>query len=163
MRALTLSALAPRPLEHLWDIGGGSGAIAIEWLLAGPDLSATSIEPRADRAATIRANAARLGVDRLEVIEGRAPDALEGLAPPDAVFIGGGLDAGLLDWLRARLAPGTRLVANAVTLETEALLAAAQARMGGDLMRVALSSAAPLGRYRGWQPARPITQWSVTL
>jgi precorrin-6Y C5,15-methyltransferase (decarboxylating) len=163
VRALTLSALAPRPFERLWDIGGGSGSIAVEWLLAHPTLTATSIEPRADRAEAIRANADRLGADRLEVIAGAAPAALEGLAPPDAVFVGGGLSQALLEWLAARLARGTRLVANAVTLESEALLAQAQARLGGALLRVELATAAPLGTRRGWQAARPVVQWSATL
>ncbi|MAE91946.1 MAG: cobalamin biosynthesis bifunctional protein CbiET [Pelagibaca sp.] len=163
VRALTLSALAPRHGEHLWDIGGGSGSISIEWLLTHPSLSATAIEPRADRADRIRGNATRLGVDRLQVVTGAAPEALEGLEAPDVVFVGGGLDAALFDWLEARLAPGTRLVANAVTLETEALLLAAQGRRGGDLLRVELATAAPLGRRRGWTASRPVVQWSVTL
>ncbi|EKE45384.1 precorrin-6Y C5,15-methyltransferase (decarboxylating) [Oceaniovalibus guishaninsula JLT2003] len=159
VRALTLSALAPRPGERLWDIGGGSGSVAIEWLLADPAMHAVSIEARADRARRIRANADRLGVDRLCVVEGRAPAALEGLKPPDAVFIGGGLTRALLDDLAGRLAAGTRLVANAVTLEGEALLADAQARLGGDLLRIDLAQAAPLGSRRGWRASYPIVQW----
>lgn len=158
VRALTLSALAPRPGEHLWDIGGGSGSIGIEWLLSDPSLSATTIEPRADRAARIAANAARLGVERLQVVTGRAPEALSGLAPPDAVFVGGGLGPELLEYLTGL--PGTpRLVANAVTLESEALLIAAQARHGGELLRIALSSVTPLGPKRGWKSAFPVVQW----
>lgn len=159
VRALALSALAPRPGEHLWDIGGGSGSIGIEWLLTDPTLTATAIEPRPDRAARIRANADRLGMDRLAVVTGAAPAALIGLDAPDAVFVGGGLDAGLLDWLTAHLPPATRLVAHAVTLETESLLLDAHARLGGTLLRVELSQAAPLGPRRGWQAARPILQW----
>lgn len=163
VRALTLSALAPRPFEHLWDIGGGSGSIGIEWLLSDTSLDCTTIEPRADRAANIRANAERLGVDRLTVVEGHAPEALAGLPAPDAVFVGGGLSESLLDWLTTKLAAGTRMVANAVTLETEALLIAAQARLGGDLLRVDLARTAALGDKRGWKAAHPIVQWSVTL
>ncbi|XDA99996.1 precorrin-6y C5,15-methyltransferase (decarboxylating) subunit CbiE [Sulfitobacter sp. LCG007] len=163
VRALTLSALAPRPGELLWDIGGGSGSIAIEWLLADPSMQAISIERRADRAARIAANAVRLGVDRLRVVEGVAPDSLEGLEAPQAVFIGGGLSDRLLETLAERLPGGTRLVANAVTLESEALLAGWQARMGGSLLRIDLSEAAPLGSLRGWRAAYPVVQWSVTL
>jgi len=163
-RALALSALAPRPGELLWDIGGGSGSIAIEWLLADPATRAISIEPRADRAARIRANADRLGVDRLQVVQGAAPAALNGLdSPPAAVFIGGGLTTVLLDALTECLAPGVRLVAHAVTLESEALLATARARLGGDLMRIDLAETAPLGAKTGWVPARPVVQWRVVL
>ncbi|PJE33065.1 precorrin-6y C5,15-methyltransferase (decarboxylating) subunit CbiE [Pseudooceanicola marinus] len=161
VRALTLSALAPRPFEHLWDIGGGSGSIAIEWLLSDASLTATTIEPRPDRAARITANAARLGVERLRVVPGAAPAALEELEPPQAVFVGGGLDADLLKWLTTRLPRGTRIVANAVTLEAENLLISAQAAHGGDLLRVQLAETRPLGRKRGWQTAFPILQWST--
>lgn len=161
VRALTLSALAPRPGDHLWDIGGGSGSISVEWCLAGGH--ASTIETRADRAANIRRNAADFGLaHRLTVIEGAAPAALAGLPAPDAVFVGGGGDAALHEALWAAMPAGTRLVANGVTLETEALLAGLHARHGGRLLRVDLAEAAPLGRMRGWQAARPVVQWSVT-
>jgi len=163
VRALTLSALAPCAGETLWDIGGGSGSIGIEWLLSHPTTEAITIEPRADRIALIRANAAALGVDRLEVVEGRAPEALNGLTRPDAVFIGGGLGEGLLQKLFADLPSGTRLVANAVTLESEAVLLQAQAARGGTLLRIDLSEAAPLGPRTGWKAAYPVVQWSVVL
>ena len=161
VRALTLSALAPQRGEHLWDIGSGSGSIAIEWLLAHPDMTATAIEANASRADRIGSNAAALGVERLEVITGIAPMALTGLTNPDAVFVGGGLSSDTLDQLWALVQPGTRLVANAVTLESEALLAQWQQTHGGDLMRIELANAAPLGSKRGWKSAYPIVQWSV--
>ncbi|MEM8572324.1 MAG: precorrin-6y C5,15-methyltransferase (decarboxylating) subunit CbiE [Pseudomonadota bacterium] len=163
MRALALSALTPLPGEKLWDIGGGSGSIAIEWLLAHETTEAISIEARADRAARIRANADRLGVDRLELVEGRAPEALDGLSAPDAVFVGGGLSDALLRDLSERLSPKTRLVAHAVTLESEALLARWSERLGGTLLRFELAEAAPLGEKRGWKKAYPVVQWQVTL
>ncbi|MEL6453067.1 MAG: precorrin-6Y C5,15-methyltransferase (decarboxylating) subunit CbiT, partial [Pseudomonadota bacterium] len=151
IRAVTLSTLAPKPHEHLWDIGGGSGSIALEWLLAHPTTTATSVEPRPDRAARIRANADTLGVaHRFTVIEGAAPYALTDLPKPDAIFIGGGLSQPLLD---AALSQGTRLVANAVTLEGEALLSTAAATHGGTLMRLDISTSAPLGPKRGWKAA----------
>ncbi|WP_299965096.1 precorrin-6y C5,15-methyltransferase (decarboxylating) subunit CbiE [uncultured Roseobacter sp.] len=162
VRAMTLAALGPLPFEHLWDIGGGSGSIAIEWLLAHPSLSATSFERDPARVARITDNAARLGVDRLQVVTGSAPEVLGG-PPPQAVFIGGGLSDPLLSWLRTHLATGTRLVANAVTLETEALLVQAQAEMGGDLLRLQLARSEPLGPRRGWAASYPIVQWSVRL
>jgi precorrin-6Y C5,15-methyltransferase (decarboxylating) len=163
IRALTLSALAPRPGEILWDIGAGSGSISIEWLLAAPATRAIALEPRADRCVHIRRNAESFGLaHRIDVIEASAPDALAGLAAPDAAFLGGGASEAVLQSLWDRLAPGTRIVANAVTLETEALLAGWHARAGGALMRAELADAAPLGRMRGWERARPIVQWSVT-
>lgn len=161
VRALTLSALAPRPGETLWDIGAGSGSVSIEWLLAHPATEAVAIEADEARAARARENADALGADRLRVITGRAPDALKDLPSPEAVFIGGGLSQALLTALWDRLGPGTRVVANAVTLESEALLAEWHARAGGSLMRVELAQAAPLGTRRGWQAAYPVVQWSV--
>ncbi|MCA6121441.1 precorrin-6y C5,15-methyltransferase (decarboxylating) subunit CbiE [Bradyrhizobium sp. WSM 1704] len=160
IRALALSALAPRAGERLWDVGAGSGSISIEWALCGG--TATAIEAREDRAANIRSNAASFGVThRIIVIKGLAPDALLGLAAPDAVFIGGGLDMELFDTLWSQIVPGTRLVAHAVTLETEALLCDLQQRHGGELMRVEIAHADQLGRYRSWKAARPVVQWSV--
>ena len=160
IRALTLAALAPRPGELLWDIGAGSGSIGLEWCLAGG--RALAIEPNAARCENIRANIARFGLARCcTLIEGKAPEALAGLPAPAAVFIGGGADAALLETLWSFLPRGTRIVANAVTLETEALLMQAQAEKGGDLLRIDIASMAPLGRMRGWQPARPIVQWSA--
>ncbi len=163
VRALTLSALAPRPGEMLWDIGTGSGSIAIEWLLAHPSTQAIGIEADPTRADRARSNATRLGVDRLRLIQARAPDGLADLPKPDAIFIGGGLREALLETLWTMSAPGTRLVANAVTLESEALLASWQTRKGGELLRIELATAAPLGTRRGWRSSYPITQWSVTL
>lgn len=163
VRALTLSALAPRPGELLWDIGSGSGSIAIEWLLAHPANLAIGLEPDAGRAARARTNALELGVDRLIVVEGRAPACLPDGPHPDAVFIGGGMSDALLEALCGRLPAGTRLVANAVTLETEALLACWHGAKGGQLMRIELADAAPLGSRRGWKARYPVVQWSVTL
>lgn len=160
MRALTLSALAPRPGERLWDIGAGSGSIGIEWLLSHPSNSATGFEVDPERAERARANALALGADRLSIRVGRAPAVLAGQPLPDAVFIGGGLTRDLLDWLWQHLAPGTRVVANAVTLESEALLAQWHAVQGGSLLRVELAEAAPLGSRRGWKSAYPVVQWS---
>ncbi|CUH53188.1 bifunctional cobalt-precorrin-7 (C(5))-methyltransferase/cobalt-precorrin-6B (C(15))-methyltransferase [Shimia marina] len=161
IRALTLSALAPLPGEHLWDIGGGSGSIAIEWLLAHPRTEATSVEINPERAARIRTNAANLGVDRLTVVTGAAPEALEGLAQPDAVFIGGGVSEGMLQTVWQNMPQGARLVANAVTLEAEVLLANWHSAHGGELLRIELAHANPLGRKRGWKSSYPIVQWSV--
>ena len=162
IRALTLSTLAPQYGEHLWDIGGGSGSIAIEWLLCDPSLRATTIEINSERAKRIKDNSTALGVDRLDVVAAPALDVLDTLQRPDAVFVGGGLSADLVTALTA-LPAGTRLVMNAVTLEAEALLAEAQAVSGGTLMRIDLSQSKALGSKRGWQASYPIVQWSVTL
>lgn len=162
VRALTLSALAPRAGELLWDIGAGSGSIGIEWLLAHPANCAFAVEAEPARAARAVANAARLGVDRLEMIVGRAPDLLPA-GHPDAIFIGGGLSEALLQALWPRLPSGGRLVANAVTLESETLLAQWHEAKGGQLLRIDLAHAEPLGSRRSWRPSLPLVQWSVTL
>ncbi|MCG6883534.1 MAG: precorrin-6Y C5,15-methyltransferase (decarboxylating) subunit CbiT, partial [Silicimonas sp.] len=165
VRALTLSALAPRPGERLWDIGAGSGSIALEWLYCAPEMAATAFERRADRAAVIAGNAERLGLaDReFQVVPGEVPEALVGHPKPQAVFVGGGLGPDLLAWLEANLVAGTRVVANAVTLETQGLVSEAASRLGGSLLKIDLSEAEPLGGFRSWRPARTLVQWSVTL
>jgi precorrin-6B C5,15-methyltransferase / cobalt-precorrin-6B C5,C15-methyltransferase len=160
IRAITLSSLAPLRGQLLWDIGAGSGSVAIEWMLAHSSMRAVAIEAREDCAARIRRNAAAFGVPRLEVVNGRAPEALQGLATPDAVFIGGGASvSGVLDAAIAALRPGGRLVINAVTLETEAELAARHTGLGGTLTRIALSRAEAIGGKTGWRTAMPVTQW----
>ncbi len=161
IRALALSALAPRAGELLWDIGAGSGSVGVEWLLAHPSLHAIGLERDPARAARARRNAEGLGVP-LEIREGAALDLIAALPDPQAVFIGGGADEDLLKALWARLQPGVRIVAHAVTLETESLLANWQARQGGSLLRIDLAEAAPLGTKRGWKASYPVVQWSVT-
>ncbi len=163
IRAMTLSSLAPKPGEHLWDIGGGSGSIAIEWMLSHSANSATVIETREDRAARIKENAEKFGLSALEVVNTKAPEGLESLKTPDAVFIGGGLSEALLQYLSTRLPTGTRIVANSVTLESDALLTEWQEKLGGDLMKFELSSLSKIGPRRGWKAAYPLVQWSVTL
>lgn len=160
IRAMTLSALAPRRGELLWDIGAGSGSIGIEWMLADPSLRAIAIEASGERVARIRRNAGAFGVPGLTIIEGEAPGALAGLPTPDAIFIGGGgSDAGVLDAAISQLRRGGRLVANAVTTEMEAVLLAEHARRGGSLTRIDIARAAPVGGMTGWRPAMPVTQW----
>jgi precorrin-6B C5,15-methyltransferase / cobalt-precorrin-6B C5,C15-methyltransferase len=160
IRAVTLSSLAPCRGEMLWDIGAGSGSVAIEWMLAHPSLRAVAIEARADRADRIRRNAAAFGVPELDLVEGRAPEALAPLPTPDAVFIGGGAsDDAVLDAAIAALKPGGRLMVNAVTLETEAVLIGRHALLGGALTRIALSRAGSVGEKTTWRPALPVMQW----
>lgn len=163
VRAVTLAALAPVPGALLWDVGAGSGSIGIEWLRSHPSCRAIAIESHPGRVETIRRNAARLGVPGLRIVAGSAPAALDGLPAPDTIFVGGGLTRdGVLDACLAALGPGGRLVANAVTLETEAVLAAAYAKLGGDLTRLAVNRAAPVGGFTGWRAMMPVTIWSVT-
>ncbi len=158
VRALTLAALRPRAGARLWDLGAGSGAVGVEWALAGG--LAAAVELRPDRCATIAANIASFGVDdRVTLHPGHAREVLPSLPAPDAVFVGGGFDRALFD----ALPRGIRLVVNAVTLETQGLLAALHATHGGDLMHVALARAAPLGQGQGFAPARPVVQWAVDL
>ncbi len=162
VRAVTLARLMPLPGQLLWDVGGGAGSIGIEWMRSERSARAIAIEERADRAERIVANAAALGVPDLQVVTGAAPDALKELPGPDAVFVGGGAgDPGVLDACWDALKPGGRLVVNAVTLQTEALVMARQADLGGDLVKLAISRTAPVGGFTVWRPHAPVTQWTV--
>lgn len=170
IRAITLSALAPTRGQHLWDIGAGSGSVAIEWMLADPSLTAVAIERRGDRAARIRRNAADFGVPDLQVLEAEASEALQGLQPlPDAIFIGGGISRaataqGTIETAQAALKSRGRLVINSVTLETEAVLLRMHAEHGGNLLRLEIQRARPVGGEHtglsGWRAAMPVTQWT---
>lgn len=163
IRALTLSALAPRQGELLWDIGAGSGSVGIEWMLCHSSNRAIAVEARRDRADRVLRNALALGVPDLRVVEGKAPAALAGLPTPDAIFVGGGAtDLGVLDAVWAALPPGGRLVVNGVTLETGAELTRRMGVCGGTLITVQIARAEPVGGFRGWRPAMPVVQWSVT-
>jgi precorrin-6Y C5,15-methyltransferase (decarboxylating) len=160
VRAVTISSLAPRRGELLLDIGAGAGSIAIEWMLSDPSLRAVAIEAQAERAARIRRNAASFGVPGLEIVQGAAPDALGGLPSADAIFIGGGAsDPGVFDAALEALRRGGRLVVNAATLQTEAILLARYSALGGELIRIAITRAEPVGGLTGWRPAMPVTQW----
>ena len=162
VRAITLSTLAPRRGELLWDIGAGSGSISIEWMLRHPANRAIAIETRADRAARIGRNALELGAPDLRIVEGAAPAALVGLPTPDAIFIGGGgTDAGVLDAAWAALPEGGRLVVNAVTLETQAEIMRRHVALGGSLTKIEIARADPVGPFHGWRAAMPVMQWSI--
>ncbi|AXI52116.1 MULTISPECIES: bifunctional cobalt-precorrin-7 (C(5))-methyltransferase/cobalt-precorrin-6B (C(15))-methyltransferase [unclassified Sulfitobacter] len=163
MRALTLAALAPRAGELLWDVGGGSGSVSVEWCLAAPQAQSIAIEPRESRCDNIIENARRFGLaGRMRCVQGTAPEALADLPSPAAVFLGGGATEDVLQAIWHRITPGTRLVANAVALETQALLIRWHGMHGGQLLRIDLAQAAPLGTMQGWHPSRPQLQWSVT-
>ena len=162
IRVQTVSALDPRPGALLWDVGAGAGSVAIEWLLSERTCAAIAVEREADRCARIARNAAMLGVPRLKVQQGAAPEALELLPVPEAVFIGGGLSLpGLIETCWARLAPGGVLVANAVTVAGEAILADWGARHEGTMTRLAVSRARPVGRHLVWRPLMPVTQLTL--
>jgi precorrin-6Y C5,15-methyltransferase (decarboxylating) len=162
IRAITLATLAPLPGELLWDVGAGSGSIGIEWMRSHRACRAIAIESSGERAARIARNASALGVPRLRVIHGGAPAALADLPGPDAVFIGGGVTHdGLVEACLAALPIGGRLVANAVTLESEAVLASWYGELGGELSRVAVNRASPVGGFTGWRAMMPVTTWSV--
>lgn len=163
VRALTLSALAPRAGELLWDIGGGSGSISVEWCLAAAGARAITFEPRQERLENITANAVAFGIEhRMQPVLGKAPAVLDGHPLPDCVFIGGGGSQALLDHLWEILPEGARLIANGVTLETETLLMRAHAQRGGHLLKAEIAEAGSLGTMRGWARARPVIQWSIT-
>lgn len=160
IRAITLSTLAPRPNEVLWDLGAGSGSISVEWCLSGG--RAEAVELRADRAENIRENARRFGIERAMTAHiSPSHEALATLPRPDAVFIGGGANAALIAAVLHHIPVGARLVINGVTLETEALLMTEHAARGGSLMRIDIAEPEPLGRLRGWNASRPVLQWSI--
>jgi precorrin-6Y C5,15-methyltransferase (decarboxylating) len=160
VRAATLAALVPLPGQTLWDVGAGCGSVAIEWCRAARHAKAVAIESDEKRLAFIRTNAMTLGAPRLKIVDRRAPDALTDLPPPNAVFIGGGLTTGgLVEACWEALSPSGRLVANAVTIEGENRLIAAQDRYGGELVRIAISRAVSIGTMHGWRPMMPVTQW----
>lgn len=161
VRAATLAKLMPMRGALLWDIGCGCGSVAIEWMRAARYARAIGIEPRADRRAMAGDNAMALGAPRLQLIEGTAPDALQGLEAPDAIFIGGGLGPEVVEAALSALRPLGRLVANSVTLESEAQLIDLHRRLGGDLVRIQTHRAEPIGGLTGWRPAMPVVQWSL--
>jgi len=162
LRALALSRLAPAPGQLLWDVGAGAGSVGIEWARTDPRCRTVAVERSPERAARVARNAARLGVPSVRVVTGSAPAALAALPDPDAVFVGGGAtEPGALEAAWQRLGPGGRLVVHAVTLETEDVVRAWHRRVGGELARVAVEHAEPLGSFTGWRPARPVVQWAV--
>lgn len=161
VRAATVAKLMPMRGALLWDIGCGCGSVAIEWMRAARYARAVGIEPRSDRRAMAAANALALGTPKLELVDGSVPQALAGLASPDAIFIGGGLSRETFEAAWAALRPLGRLVANAVTLESEAELFALHKDYGGDLVKLSVHRAEPVGRLTGWRPLMPVTQWSL--
>ena len=162
VRSTTLSALAPYPDALLWDVGAGCGSIAIEWMRAARGARAIAVEHNDNRISMIRENAVQLGVEKIEIIEGEAPQALAGLEEPDAIFIGGGLTIDeTFETCWQALRNGGRLVANAVTVESEAKLFSLSNEYGGELSRISVQQAEPVGRFKGWKPLMPVTQWTV--
>ena len=160
-RASALARLAPSPGELLWDLGAGAGSIAIEWARIDPRCRAIAVEQDADRAQRIGRNATRLGVPQIQVVTTNSADAIDWLPQPDAIFIGGGADIDTVRRCWHLLRYGGRMVVHAVTLETEAVAITAYRTWGGELIRLAVETAGPLGSFTGWQPARAIVQWSA--
>ncbi|MEM7745390.1 MAG: precorrin-6y C5,15-methyltransferase (decarboxylating) subunit CbiE [Pseudomonadota bacterium] len=171
VRALTLARLMPSRRSVLWDIGVGCGSVAIEWMRAARDAVALGIDPDPDRLAMARRNADRLGAPRVVLVQAGAPEALDTIAPPqgtgpdlrrpDAIFLGGGISRETAQKAHDALGQGGRLVANAVTLESEAILLELHGRLGGTLTRIATQEASPVGRMTGWRPSMPVTQWAL--
>ncbi|MCM2293707.1 precorrin-6y C5,15-methyltransferase (decarboxylating) subunit CbiE [Allorhizobium sp. BGMRC 0089] len=162
VRAVTLAKLSPFPNALLYDVGAGCGSVAIEWLRLGMGTRAIAFEQKTERIAMMRDNAETLGTPDLDIVEGQAPACLSGQEPPDAIFIGGGITGlGVFETCWQVLKPGGRLVANAVTLEGEARLTELRGLHGGEMIRLSVARAAPVGRYCGWKSLMPVTIWSV--
>jgi precorrin-6B C5,15-methyltransferase / cobalt-precorrin-6B C5,C15-methyltransferase len=161
VRAATLAKLMPMRGALLWDVGTGCGSVAVEWMRAARYARAIGIEPKPERRVFAAANALALGVPKLEIVDGVAPAALAGLDAPDAIFIGGGLSVEVFEACWKALRPLGRLVANAVTLESEATLLGLQAQYGGALVKLNIARAEPIGGLMGWKPARPVTQFAL--
>jgi precorrin-6Y C5,15-methyltransferase (decarboxylating) len=161
VRAATLAKLMPMRGALLWDVGCGCGSVAVEWMRVVRYSHAIGIEPRDDRRVLAAQNAAALGVPKLELIDGSAPEALSGLKAPDAIFVGGGLSRETFDVCWGALRPLGRFVCNAVTLESEALLMALHKEHGGQLVKLQVNRAGPVGNLTGWRPLMPVTQWSL--
>ena len=161
VRAAALAHLRPGRDELLWDLGAGAGSVSVEWCRAAAGARAIAVERDPERAARIGRNAARFGVDAIQVVSGINADALTWLPNPDAVFVGGGATTEVLHTALAMLAPGGRFVVHAVTVETEALVLDLHAQLGGEVSRIAVEHLGSLGRYRGWEPARAVVQWSL--
>lgn len=161
VRAATLAKLMPMRGALLWDIGTGCGSVAVEWMRSASYAQAIGIEPRADRRSMAAANALALGVPKLQLVDGTVPAALQNLPAPDAVFIGGGLSRETFEFAWEALRPLGRMVANAVTIESEATLIALQKDYGGELVKISVERAEAIGPLSGWKPLRTVTQWSL--
>ncbi|MGJ3508122.1 precorrin-6y C5,15-methyltransferase (decarboxylating) subunit CbiE [Enemella sp. A6] len=162
LRAIALAALRPAPGQVLWDLGAGAGSVAIEWALHDPRCTAHAVERHPERAARITANARSAGATGVRVVASDVASALTDLPTPDAVFLGGGITAEVIDRAWAALAPGGRIVAHTVTIDTERVVVEAHRRFGGELRRIMIERADPLGSYLAWRPARPVVEWSAT-
>jgi precorrin-6B C5,15-methyltransferase / cobalt-precorrin-6B C5,C15-methyltransferase len=161
LRSSALARLAPSPGELVWDLGAGAGSVAIEWARTDPRCRAIAVEQQPDRAQRIGRNAARLGVPQVQVVTTSSAEALEWLPEPDAIFVGGGADGDTVRRCWQLLRPGGRMVVHAVTLETEAVAVTAYRTWGGELVRISVETAGPLGSFTGWRPARAVVQWSA--
>jgi precorrin-6Y C5,15-methyltransferase (decarboxylating) len=160
VRAITLSSLAPTPGQLLWDVGAGCGSIGIEWMRSHPRCRAIAIEQNSTRVQYIADNATALGTPELQIIAGSSPIVLKDLPQPDAIFIGGGATTeGVFEVCWEALREGGRLVANAVTIESEQKLLQWHNLVGGELTRIAVQRVAPIGGFLGWKPMVPVTQW----
>lgn len=161
-RAASLAKLKPQDGGLLWDLGCGSGAIGIEWMRAANNARAIGVDNRQDRLQVAESNAMRLGTPEWQGLCLNLPDGLDDCGDPDAVFIGGGLTQSLAEYALKRLKSGGRLVVNAVTLESEQTLLKLWGDHGGELVRIAVARAEPVGPLNGWRPLMPVTQWALT-
>ena len=159
IRAAALAKLGVQAEETLWDVGAGTGSVSVELALAAPRGRVYAVECEPDACELIRKNREKFSVHNLILVEGRAPQALEALPAPDAVFIGGtkGGMAAVVDNVLAKN-PNARICISAIALETlSAAIAALTAHgLSAEVTQIAVSHTRPAGRLHLLTANNPI-------
>ncbi|MBX7145930.1 MAG: precorrin-6y C5,15-methyltransferase (decarboxylating) subunit CbiE [Alphaproteobacteria bacterium] len=162
IRTLTLSALMPMPNQTLWDIGAGCGSISIEWARYHSTMKSYAIEKNEKRCQFIKENSDSFGLSNIDILSGTAPEILNNLEKPDAIFIGGGLlEKNMIDICWQALKKSGRLVINTVTIESEQEILKIYKNLGGKLSKISIEQPDLLGELTVWRKSMPVTQLTV--
>jgi precorrin-6Y C5,15-methyltransferase (decarboxylating) len=164
VRAVTLSKLALKPGQTLWDLGAGSGSVGIEAAtLLGPG-RIVAVEQKSTRTAQIKTNARRLGVFNLDVVQTQLPDGLDALPRPDRVFIGGGGKdlAAIISAAAGYLLPGGIMVVNTILMTnlTAGIASLEAAGLETGVVQVQISTDKSMPFSRRFEPQSPV--WIIT-